>query len=168
MAKLASLTGEKSSNQITANTQSALYSGLLAGRTYKGEFNQDKTYSRGDIVVYNDPVNGPTLYEATTDIESGTKFNLNFWAKPAVGSPFCNYGVVILSNTQEFPFNDSAKTITMAREMDSQDYIVLTSCNDQNIDEIEVFNKMVNCFDIRYYGTAPVARVTYAVLIEGK
>ena len=60
--------------------------------------------------------------------------------------------------------NNSVKVVTLAREMDSKDYIVLTSYSDDNIDEVEIYNKAVNAFNIRYWGTAQLAKITWAVL----
>ena len=164
MENMKSLTGEKYSKRITASTQSAMYSQLLAGRTFRGEFNQDLEYFAGDVIVYNDPINGSVLYEAVTDIASGTAFDVKYWTTPAIGCPFCNSGNVVLSNSQEYPLNNSTKVVTLTRELETTDYIVLTSYSDDNIDEVEIFNKAVNSFAIRYWGTAQLAKITWAVL----
>lgn len=164
MEILKSLGGEKLGKRISLSTQSAMYTQLLSGRTFRGEYNQDVAYTAGDVVVYIDPINGSTLYEAVTDVPAGTTFDAGYWTAPAIGSPFCNAGTVVLSNSLEYPLNNSSKIITLKREMDSNDYIVLTSYSDTAIDDVEVYNKAENAFNIRYWGTATLAKITWAVL----
>lgn len=165
METLNSLAGQKASNRISASTTSAMYSQLLSGRNYRGDYNQDVSYAAGDVVVVN-TTDGDVLLEAVTDIVAGSSYNAAYWATPAIGSPFSNSGSVVLSNSQDYPLNDSAEIITLKREMDTADYIVLNSSNDTGIDEVEIFDKTVNTFSIRFWGTSSLAKINWAVLKE--
>lgn len=165
MVNLNSLAGQKSSGRITAKTTSAMYSQLLSGRNYRGDYNQDVAYSAGDVVIVSTS-DGAELLEAVTDIASGSAFDADYWATPAIGSPFTNSGSVVLSNSQEYPLNDSSEIVTLKREMATTDYIVLTSCNDTGVDEVEIYDKTVNTFTIRFWGTMSLAKINWAVLKE--
>jgi hypothetical protein len=166
MVKLSSLAGATASNKFTETAQSAFFSQILSGRNFRGEYNQDNAYSRGDVVVVNSSTYGPKLYEAATDIVAKTAFSEKLWTVPAVGSPFFNAGQLILSNSQEYPLNDSTKTITLKREMDNADYIVITRQHDIGVDEVEIYNKTTNSFRIRYWGTSSLVKVNWAVIRE--
>lgn len=165
METLSSLSGQKTSSRISSNTTAAMYTQLLAGRNYRGQYNQDSTYTAGDVVVMN-TTDGAILLEAVTDVPSGSSYDADYWATPAIGSPFTNSGSSVLSNSQVYPLNDSAVTITLKREMSTTDYIVLISCDDTDIDQVEIYDKSVNAFSMRYWGTAPLAKINWAVLKE--
>ena len=75
-------------------------------------------------------------------------------------------GTVTLTNTLEFPFNDSKKTVALTNVRDNLNYIVVvvSKTGNGNIGEIEISDRQVNGFKIEFTGSAPSASVTYAVI----
>lgn len=153
------------SNKINQSTHAALYGSLFSGRNFRGEYVGSNTYKAGDIVVLNKD-GKPTLFEAKTDILPNTPFTKEFWAEPAIGQPYSNCGVITLTNTQKYPLNDSARVITLDKEMKTPDYHVLVTWNDKRVDEVEVFDKMTNTFSMRYWGYTDILKVQWAIMRE--
>jgi len=77
-------------------------------------------------------------------------------------------GVVRLENTAEYPFNNSARTVALAKRRAGTDYIVLTEllASDGAVGDIRVTGKAVNGFQIAFTGSATYAEIRY-VVIEG-
>jgi len=75
-------------------------------------------------------------------------------------------GSVSLTNTLEFPFNDSKKTVALTNVRDNLNYIVVvvSKTGNGNIGEIEISERQVNGFKIEFTGSASSATVTYAVI----
>ena len=158
-----SVVGSKKAEKINSITTSALYDNLFAGRNFKGDYSQIKSYVRGDIVTILEDGN-PVLKEAICNIEANLPYDSKYWVTPAMGSPFYNTGQVTLFNSEEYPFNNSDRLITLARPMDDDTYIVLSSCNDNGVEEIEIFDKKTNGFGIRSWGSTNMVNITYVVL----
>ena len=74
-------------------------------------------------------------------------------------------GVVKLTNTKEYPLNDSEKTIALEHERNDTDYIILTEVIDADVlvGDIRVYDKAVNGFRIAYSGSAKNADIKYIV-----
>ena len=72
---------------------------------------------------------------------------------------------VTLTNSQEFPFNNSAQSVALTTARDNINYIVqvLSVTATGNVGEIEVTDRQVNGFKIGYTGSAPSATVTFIV-----
>lgn len=66
---------------------------------------------------------------------------------------------ISLTNNQEYPFNNSAVTVTLLKERDTLNYRVLTEIVSSNgiVGRIEVYDKAKNGFKIRYTGSATSA-----------
>ncbi len=76
-------------------------------------------------------------------------------------------GTVTLTNTQEFPFNDSQRSVALTKNRASTDYIVTVisaiAQGGGNIGEIEVSDRLVNGFKMAHTGSASSVTVTYMV-----
>ena len=74
-------------------------------------------------------------------------------------------GVVTLTNTKQYPFNDSARTVALVSEQKDADYFVLTevAASDGAAGEVRVYDKAVNGFRIAFTGSAKSADIRYAV-----
>lgn len=72
----------------------------------------------------------------------------------------------VLTNTLAFPFNDSQKTISLAKAKENGDYIVLAEISTAtgNAGEIVISDKLINGFKIAHTGSAPSVTVKYTVL----
>ena len=157
------IAGTKKTAMVNAVTTSALYDTLFDGRGFKGEYSQTKAYKRGNIVTVVE--NGvPTLKEAISDVEINLPYDAKYWTSPALGSPFYNSGTITLFNSEEYPFNNSDRIVTLTRPMEDDTYIVLTSCNDSGVEEVEIFDRKTNAFGIRYWGSTSTINITYVVL----
>lgn len=74
-------------------------------------------------------------------------------------------GVVNLTNTQAYPFNNSSKTVSLTKPRDTLNYSVLIElvALKDNVGDIEVYDKQLNGFKIRYTGSAASIDVKYTV-----
>lgn len=75
-------------------------------------------------------------------------------------------GVVNLSNSESFPFNNSIQTISLEKDFGSKDYIILTEIENVigNAGEIETSDKLTNGFKIAFNGSAKSVTVKYIVI----
>lgn len=74
-------------------------------------------------------------------------------------------GEVVLTNTQEYPFNDSAKTVALAKPRDTLNYRVSVEIVSANgiTGDIKIYDKQVNGFKITFTGSAKSATIKYYV-----
>lgn len=75
-------------------------------------------------------------------------------------------GSVTLTNTEAFPFNNSQKSVSLATERATKDYIVTivsATASTGNVGEIVVSDKLVNGFKIAHTGSAVNVTVDYMV-----
>ena len=80
-------------------------------------------------------------------------------------APTCEAGSVSLTNTAKFPFNNSQKTVALAKTQKDINYAVIPE--DPllgNVGDIVVSNKQVNGFKIEFTGSAASATVKYIVI----
>lgn len=68
---------------------------------------------------------------------------------------------VSLTNSQEYPFNNSTITVALLKERDTLNYRVLTEVVSSNgiVGDIIVYDKAKNGFKIRYTGSAKSATI---------
>ncbi len=80
--------------------------------------------------------------------------------------PATDEGEKTLTNSQEFPFNNSKSTIALTTPLVNTNYIVLTEVvdSDGNVGEIVVSDKMTNGFALAFTGSATQVEVEYAVI----
>lgn len=74
-------------------------------------------------------------------------------------------GSVTLTNTLEFPFNDSQKSVALSRSRATTDYIVHAEVASAtgNPGEIVVSDRLVNGFKLAYTGSASSVKINYTV-----
>ena len=75
-------------------------------------------------------------------------------------------GTVTLTNTLNFPFNNSQNSVALITPKSNTDYIILTevvSANG-NVGEIEISDKLTNGFKIAYTGSASSVNIKYTVI----
>lgn len=161
---LTSLISKSNNNLVDENTTKSIYNVLLNGREFKGSYDTNKSFSKRDVVVYTSPTGEVVIKEALRNIAAGESYSADDWTEPSLGKPYYNTGSLTLSNTVEYPFNNSDTVVTLSREMENTDYIVLFGYSDDTIHEIEVFDKCVNTFKVRYWGTSNIVNVSYVVM----
>ena len=89
----------------------------------------------------------------------------HIWQNEA-DAPVCEAGSVTLTNTAKFPFNNSKKSVALAKVQADLNYAVIawTDSEAGNIGDIQVTEKQVNGFKVSYSGSAATAVVNYIVI----
>lgn len=72
---------------------------------------------------------------------------------------------VVLTNSLDYPFNDSAKTVALEHEWDTLKYQVGVEVLEADglVGDIEVYDKALNGFKLRYTGSAKNVKLRYYV-----
>ena len=80
--------------------------------------------------------------------------------------PQCEEGSVTLTNSLEFPFNNSQTSVALAANQADINYVVIASVDsaDGNAGEVVVSDKQINGFKLAYTGSAKTAVVKYIVI----
>jgi len=75
-------------------------------------------------------------------------------------------GTVTLTNTKEYPFNNSEQTIALQHARKDNDYMVYTEvvASDGDTSDIRIYDKAANGFRIAYEGAAKRADIRYRVV----
>lgn len=75
-------------------------------------------------------------------------------------------GTVTLTNSQEFPFNNSRKTVALVTAQANSDYLVDVEVDEANgnVGEVIVSSRMTNGFAIEHTGSATSVTVNYFVI----
>lgn len=75
-------------------------------------------------------------------------------------------GTVTLTNSQEFPFNNSKRTVALQTAQANTDYLVVVDIGEftGNVGDIVVTDKMTNGFAIQHTGSASSVEVDYFVI----
>lgn len=75
-------------------------------------------------------------------------------------------GTTTLTNTQAFPFNNSKKSVALAKTRNTTNYVVMTEVTafKGNVGEIVVSDKLTNGFKIAHTGSASSVTVKYVVI----
>jgi len=78
-------------------------------------------------------------------------------------------GFVTLTNTKQYPFNDSEATVALGREQAGAHYAVLTEVieADGMPERVLVYDKAENGFRLAFTGSAKSAAVRYTVIGGG-
>lgn len=76
------------------------------------------------------------------------------------------HGTVTLTNTLEFPFNDSQESVALESPLPDTNYAVIAQITSSsgNAGEVEVSDKLINGFKLAYTGSASSAVVDYIVI----
>ena len=75
-------------------------------------------------------------------------------------------GTVTLTNSQEFPFYNSRKTVSLVPAQANSDYLVDVEVDEANgnVGEVIVSSRMTNGFAIEHTGSATSVTVNYFVI----
>lgn len=134
----------------------------LGGGVVEHEIIRGEVYTEGtpqDASHFNHMEGG--IYDAHEELvnQDGRVTNLESYVNPETG-------VVTLTNTEEFPFNNSAVSVPLTDERDNLNYVVEIIKVEPvgNPGEIEVSDRQVNGFKLAFTGSASSVKVTYAVI----
>lgn len=74
-------------------------------------------------------------------------------------------GSVALINTKQYPFNDSALTVTLATLRENLNYMVYAELVSSNgsVEAVEVYDRQLNGFKIKFIGSAASSQINYFV-----
>lgn len=74
-------------------------------------------------------------------------------------------GQKTLTNSQSYPFNNSVQTVSLLKTRDTLNYKVTTEVVSSNgqVGDIEVYDKQLNGFKLRYTGSATAVTIKYIV-----
>ncbi len=74
-------------------------------------------------------------------------------------------GQITLTNSQSYPFNNSVQTIALLKARDTLNYRVDTEVVSSNglVGDIEVYDKQLNGFKLRFTGSATSVTIKYIV-----
>ncbi|MDR2502336.1 MAG: hypothetical protein LBC78_03700 [Oscillospiraceae bacterium] len=77
-------------------------------------------------------------------------------------------GVITLTNSRDFPFNDSETAVALETEIPGGRYFVMKEIlsADGDAGEVRAYNTAENGFLIAFSGSAKNVRIRYAVLAE--
>lgn len=141
---------------------------------YKEVNNADGTVTHepveGEVIQQGTPQNGPNF----NNLEEGV-FAANEMGSEAVRTLIHQgqtlkkligeIGQTTLTNTLEYPFNNSVKTIALATKRDTTDYTVDVDAvaTSGNVGRIVITDKQLNGFKIAFTGSAPSVTAKYIV-----
>lgn len=74
-------------------------------------------------------------------------------------------GQITLTNTEQFPFNNSIRTIALSKNRDTIDYRVTVEVisKNQNIGDIIISDKQLNGFKLNFTGSAKSVTIKYYI-----
>lgn len=75
-------------------------------------------------------------------------------------------GEKVLTNTKNFPFNDSKDTVALTNTRENLNYVVVivSATGAGNIGDVEVSDRLTNGFKLAFTGSAKSVTVKYAVI----
>jgi len=78
-------------------------------------------------------------------------------------------GTVTLTNTKQYPFNNSIQTVALKASRQNQDYSVLTEVLSAagDVGDVLISSRAVNGFKIEFTGSAGLAVIKYHVIGGG-
>lgn len=105
--------------------------------------------------IHNGSEVGWVLLEAVKSVQEGVK------------SVEGELIAVTLTNTRDFYFNNSVKTVALSKKRDTLDYRVFVDVqgNPENLGEVVVYDKQLNGFKIKFTGSAKT--VTVKCYVQG-
>lgn len=74
-------------------------------------------------------------------------------------------GTVTLTNSREYPFNNSQVTVSLKKPRNTLDYTVLVEYSAVNVGQVIISDKQLNGFKLEYTGSA--ASVTFKYYVRG-
>lgn len=78
----------------------------------------------------------------------------------------CEDGSVTLTNTKKFPFNDSKKSVSLAKTQKNTKYVIIAEVTSVagNVGDISVSDRLTNGFKMAFTGGAKSVTVKYYVI----
>ena len=78
----------------------------------------------------------------------------------------CEDGSVTLTNTKKFPFNDSKKSVSLAKTQKNTKYVIIAEVTSiaGNVGDINVSDRLTNGFKLAFTGSAKSVTVKYYVI----
>ena len=78
----------------------------------------------------------------------------------------CEDGSVTLTNTKKFPFNDSKKSVSLAKTQKNTKYVIIAEVTSiaGNVGDINVSDRLTNGFKMAFTGGAKSVTVKYYVI----
>lgn len=146
---------------------------------FRETVNQDGTVThvkvRGEVYVQGTPQDAAhfnNLESGVMDAHTASLLMINairqvIWRiENLENSKAIEVGTKVLTNSLEFPFNNSKISVPLAEQQTNCDYIVLTSVMTAsgNVGEVEVTEKLTNGFKLSYTGSASSVTVRYVVI----
>ena len=136
--------------------------------TMNGDGTITHTLVRGTVYVEGTPMDAQNfnhmeggIFDAHEELvqHDSRVTNLESYANPEVG-------VITLTNTEDFPFNNSSVSVALTNERDNLNYLVEIVKVEPvgNPGDIEVTDRQVNGFKIGFTGSASSVKVTYSVI----
>lgn len=138
--------------------------------TVNGDGTKNLVPVEGEIIQQGTPQNDPNF----NNIEEGI-FAANELGNEAVRTIYHQgqtlkkligeIGETTLTNTLQYPFNDSVKTINLVTKRDTTDYMVdvKATAASGDVGRIVITDKQLNGFKIAYTGSAPSVTIRYIV-----
>ncbi|NSW90201.1 MAG: hypothetical protein HPY74_05900 [Firmicutes bacterium] len=72
-------------------------------------------------------------------------------------------GQIVLTNAQQYPFNNSKVTVNLVKARNTLNYTVTVEYNGNNVGDVIVSDKQLNGFKLEYTGSAASVTVKYYV-----
>lgn len=78
----------------------------------------------------------------------------------------CEQGTITLTNTLEYPFNDSIQTVSLEKERPNMLYSIFAEVTetDGNVGQIQITDCLENGFKVAFTGSAKTVKVKYKVM----
>lgn len=134
----------------------------VTGRTYFRCFTD--SWSAWEVIAAPNVLTQDNIYDGYDQASAGYALDARKGVDIA-GLMVMEKGTVTLTNSKEFPFNNSVRSVSLTKERASTDYIVTTEVKafTGNVGEIEISDKLVNGFKISHAGSASSVTVEYMV-----
>lgn len=138
---------------IFVEESSSVTQGAVKHTKYRGTVQQQGTPQNA--------VNFNNLEMGVFDAHVALELLLNFARQNAWE---IEHGSVALTNSYDYPFNNSKKTVALAHI--SGDYIVIpeVASFDGNVGEVLISDRLENGFKVEYTGSAKSATINYTVI----
>lgn len=139
--------------------------------TDNGDGTQTVVKDQGGVIQQGTPRNAPNYNNMETGIFGNAAYDLHLQqqvlqlqrsSEEMIGES----GIVTLTNSRVYPFNNSGATVSITKRRSSVNYNVkteLVSYTGGFVEEIEVYDKQLNGFKIRFKGSAQSVQIKYSL-----
>lgn len=130
-------------------------------RTYSKNIWKDHVVDGSTIIQQGTPINAANLNNMEEGIFEATELvnvqvQLGMQLKRNIADLEGEIKEVPLTNTLFYPFTNSAKTVSLSKPRDTTNYRIITEIisTDGVVEDIEVYDKQLNGFKVKYIGSA--------------